>query len=402
MALFNTSPANYSLINTDQVDLVVQSAELRLNDKDYYIEIDTVDTFNSPWFQSNVVSGKGIGTWSVDLTATNAVRDTMQYYWRTVFVDELDIDPRPYANATFTFIRNGTEGWGQTTFDQFKDLELVSLQRDVNTNEWILVGSQTVIEVLAYGGDHPNSASATNSVVNLNDVPFIVPQSGRLCGLNTLNAIAFDKDTGQPYVVLRTPGTFDVDDPLTCGPTPQVINRFPNDVMTDITIQPADSRMRAYVDGVADQDYVLIFSLGTVQFQDFRTDVRDDLGRLGASTATLGGMENGEPMVIFGRKGNPEGSATLVRADVVGGSTVRTDKEIRFDGVINASTDRGTITTIPIGPARAWSTLTHQIVQDPAEDVVTFNVVGVDSDGNETTLSRILHKKNWTSVLLIR
>ncbi len=382
---FNTSPSNYSLISTDQATLVVQSAELRLNDKEYYVEIDTVNSFNSGWFQSNVVSGKGIGTWQVDLTNTNAGRDTVQYYWRTVFVEELELDPRPYATSSFTFIRNGVEGWGQTEFDQFEDLDLVSLQKDEVLNRWILVGSQTNIEVLVYGRDHPNSSSATNTTVNLNNVPFIVPQAGRLCSLNTLNAIAFDKDTGQPYVVLRTDGTFDIDDPLTCGPTPQVINRFTNNVLSDIAILPADSQMKAYVDGVATDDFVLIFTLGTVRFQDFRQDVRDDLGRLGTENI-LGNLQDGEPLVIFGRKDIPEGSATVVRGEPIGGSTVRTDKEVRFTGQINANTDRGSITTIPIGPSVGWGNLSHRINADPIEDVVKFDVIGVDDQGNETTL----------------
>ena len=115
-------------------------------------------------------------------------------------------------------------------------------------------------------------------------------EAGKLCNLNSLNALAFDKDTGQPYVVLRTDGLTDLEDPLTCGPTPQVINHFPDNVLTDIDVLPEDSQMKAYIDGVKDMDYVLMFSLGQLNFQDFRIDVRDDIGRIGASTATLGSM----------------------------------------------------------------------------------------------------------------
>ncbi len=383
---FNTSPAAYALINTNLVELVVQSAELRLNDKQYYIEIDTTTSFNSPWFKSNVVDGKGIGVWSLDISDANMGRDTVQYYWRSVFVDEINEDPRPYANSSFTFIRNGVEGWGQTEFDQFNDLELVSLQRDQVSREWILVGSQTTIQVQVYGKDHPNSSNPANSLVNINDVPFIISQSGRLCGANTLNAIAFDKDTGQPYVVLRTDGVFDIDDPLTCGPTPQVVNTFPNNVLTDITIAPEDSRMKQYVDGVKDEDYVLIFSLDSVALDEFREDVRTDLGRLAAARGDLRQFGKGEPIIIFGRKGFPEGTATIVRAEPIGGAPNRTDKQIIFEGEINASTDRGSISTIPIGPARTWGQLSHKIVSDPVEDVIMFDVIGVDDEGNETTL----------------
>jgi Peptidase family C25 len=383
---FNTFPTSFGIINTDEVALVVQSAELKLNDKEYYVEIDTVNTFNSPWFQSNIISGKGIGIWNVDLTNTNASADTVQYYWRTVFVEELEIDPRPFYNSSFSFIRNGTYGWAQTAFDQFEDLDLVSLQKDEASQNWILVGSETLMELSIFGADHPSSVNPANSVVNINGTPYIVPLAGYLCALNSLNAIAFNKDTGQPYIVLTTDGLLDIDDPLTCGPSPSVINRFPTEVLSDITVLPSDSRMKAYVDGVRDDDYVLVFSLGSVEFQNFREDVRDDLGRIGTSTATLGSMDNGEPIIIFGQKGTPEGSATLVRAEPTGGNDIRTDKEILYSGVIKASTDRGSITSIPIGPASNWKNLYHKIVADPIEDVVNFDVAGVDADGNETIL----------------
>jgi len=391
---FNTSPTSYGIITTNEVSLVVQSAELKLNDKEYYVEIDTVNTFNSPWFKSDIISGKGIGIWNVDLTNTNATADTVQYYWRTVFVEELDIVPRPYFNSSFSFIRNGTFGWAQTDLDQFEDLDLVSLQKDEASQAWILVGSQTTMELNVFGADHPSSSSATNTVVNINNTPFIVSLAGYLCPLHSLNAIAFNKDTGQPYFVLSTDGSLDIDDQLTCGPSPSVINRFPTEVLTDITIIPSESRMRAYVDGVREDDFVLIFSMGRAEFQDFREDVRDDLGRLGVSTATLGGMANGEPIIIFGQKGTPEGVATLIRGEPVGGNEIRTDKEIQYSNVINASTDRGSITTIPIGPASNWSNLHHEIDSDPAEDVVNFDVAGVDIDGNETILFANITQEN--------
>ena len=76
----------------------------------------------------------------------------------------------------------------------------------------------------------------------------------------------------------------------------------------------------------------------------------------------------------------------MVRAEPIGGGDDRTDKDIRFDGQILASTDRGSINTIPIGPASAWGTLYHTIESDPAEDEVHFDVAGVDTEGNETVL----------------
>ncbi len=384
---FNTSPYNYETLQQTEIELVVQSADLKLNDKVFQVELDTTNRFDSPFLQTTTLSGKGIGRWNVSLLPPTT-NDTIQYYWRSVFEDELTEDPVPWSNSTFTYIRDGNEGWGQTEFDQFEDLSLSSLAKAEDADEWIFAGSETDFEIITFGSEHPNGGQPNLMTVEINGQSMFASGSNRTCQPNSINAIAFDKDSGRPYLILRTPGIdFDILDPLNCGVTPQLINRFTDDYLRDIDVLPADDLMTQYVDGMDDGDYGLFFSNGGLNYSAWRSNVFDQLGRVGASVGLLEGTIDGAPLIVFGRKGFPQGTADLVRGVPVGDDdeTAR-QAEISYDNTIFASTDSGTVFSPFIGPASQWGTLYQTVEDDPGEDVWTFEVRGRSLNGDEVVL----------------
>lgn len=383
---FNTSPYAFETISEAQVELVVQSADLKLNDQTFRVQIDTVNTFNSPWLQTNSLDGKGIGRWEIDLLPETTA-DTVRYYWRTVFEGDLSADPIPWTNSTFTFIRNGNEGWGQTTFDQFEDLSLSSLAKDEDTKRWVFAGTQTDIEIRTFGIAHPQGGRPNEMTVEIDGRSMFAAGSNRTCQPNSINAIAFNKDSGRPYLILRTPGIeFDILDPLNCGITPQVINRFTDDYLRDSDVLPGEDLMTQYVNGMDDGDYGLFFSNGGLNYSRWRSNVFTQLGRVGASVGLLEQTENGAPLIIFGRKGFPQGSADLVRGESVGGGDNANQAEISYENTIFASTDSGTVFSPFIGPVSQWGSLFQNIAGDTNEDEWTFEVRGRTQDGTEVTL----------------
>ena len=132
---FNTAPTNFGLINQTTTKIVVQSADLRNNDKSYLVELDTSSTYDSPWKQTTTLSGNGIAEWDVNLLPP-LVNDTIRYYWRSIFQDEIANDPPPWRESTFTYIENGELGWGQTAFGQFDELALDAVAKNnANTTD---------------------------------------------------------------------------------------------------------------------------------------------------------------------------------------------------------------------------------------------------------------------------
>lgn len=378
---FNTAPFNFQIVSNTQVDLVVQSANLRLNDRNFVVEIDTVNTFDSNWKKANTISGKGIATWQVQLVDAS-VSDTVRYYWRSVFEDEQQLETVPWSNATFTYIKDSPRGWAQTEFDQFENLRLSSVSKSETNDTWVFAGTNTTVEVETYGSEHPSGQRASDVVVNVNGQA-IIPANP--CGLSTFNAIAFNKDSGQPYFVLQTDGVFDEDDPLKCGRAPSYINSFTNEALSDVNVDPAQSLMRQYIDGVDNEDFVLMFSVGELRYDTWRTDVRDDLERVGVSRFTLNSLQTGEPYIVYGRKGQVAGQAQEVVGEPIGSNDNARPARITFDASIVASIDSGSVQSPTIGPASAWGRFAKRIDQG-AGDELTFDIVGVASNGTETVL----------------
>lgn len=379
---FNTSPSNFALVNQVSQQLVVQSSNLRLNDKRFVVEFDTVNTFDSQYLQRQVLEGRGIGTWDIDLLPEE-FKDTVRYYWRSVFEEDEAQEEVPWNNSTFTFIRNGQEGWGQTEFDQFEELALSSLQKNEIDQNWVFAGTETLIEVTTFGSDHPDGNRPTSVILDIDGIQQIPANA---CNLRTLNAIAFDKDSGRPYFVLATPGLQDVQDPLKCGRTISIINTFRNEHLADVDVTASESLTRQYMNGVRDEDFVLLFSVGQLTYNQWRSDVFTDLNQIGVATSLFNPVQTGEPIIIFGRKGAPEGSATDIQGEITANEDNARGTRISFETSIAASIDSGTVETSIIGPASDWGRMTKRIFEEGAEDEVTFEVRGVERDGSITVL----------------
>lgn len=383
---FNTAPAPFATIDSTRVKLVVQSADLKFNDKNYRVEIDTSAQFNSPWRQVNLLSGKGIGEWELDLLPASTA-DTVQYYWRSVFEEDLSASPIPWTNSSFTYINNTPEGFGQTEFDQFQELTLSSVAKDPLIDEWVFAGTQTNIEITTFGNQHPNGGNPSAMTVEIDERSMFASGSNRTCAPGSINAIAFDKDNGRPYLILRTPGQdFDILDPLNCGVTPQVINRITDEHLRDVNVTPDNDLLKQYIDGMDNGDYGLFFSNGALNYPVWRANAFEELGRVGASVSGLQQLRSEEPLILFGRKGEPQGSAEQIIGEPVSGGDDAADTEISFQTTIFASTDSGTVFSPLIGPVSAWGQLTKDIALVEGEDEITFEVRGRQFDGTEVVL----------------
>ena len=387
---FNTAPTNFGLINQTTTKLVVQSADLKNNDKTYILELDTAHTFDSPWKQTNTLTGNGIAEWDVTLLPT-LVNDTIQYFWRTIFQDEIADDPKPWRNSTFTYIeKNGDLGWGQTTFDQFNELAFNAVAKDETSKSFVFSGNETRVDITTFGALHPSGGIPLDMTVNLDGRALFALGANQACAPQSINLMAFDKDSGRPYVVLRTPGVeFETQDPLTCGTTPQIINRISGSHMTDINIVPSESLVRQYFDGVNDGDYVLIFSNGQLNYSDWRSTVREDIiNSLNVNTNgdNLGSfVGNGDPLIIFGNK-NSSDFAEVITGVPTGADPDAQRTEISFSTSIIASEDSGSLASPFIGPANQWGRLFKTIEQNLVEDQLVFEVRGSRADGTEDML----------------
>src|SRR5690606_2885751 len=109
-------PYNYSIVNQQDVKLVVSSANAFAESRDYLLEIDTTELFNSPLkVTRNLTSSGGVFEFSPGITFT----DSTVYYWR-VAPSTITGSPK-WNTSSFVYLPNSEPGFNQShLYQHFK------------------------------------------------------------------------------------------------------------------------------------------------------------------------------------------------------------------------------------------------------------------------------------------
>ena len=374
----NIFPYDYSIVVGTQEQLVAQATDILGDTRQFLFELDTVSNFNSPVRQTTSISGKGVAVWEVDLFTNFIKKDSTVFFWRSKFAEVQPGEEDEWSSYSFTYIENGPEGWAQKSLDQLLQNSANGIEYNPDSKKWEFRKYETTIQATTYGANHPEK-SYTDVMLQLNGIPYIY--NTRYCTSNSINAIAFDEVTTNPYLVLQF-GKYDILDRRSCGRQPQSINNFLNS-----EIIGSENYLVQYIDAVQTGDYVLIFSIGNLAYSSWPQAVKDKLLEIGASSATLSSLSDGDPYIILGRKGGSEGTAIEILADPASGIPAD-QQEIQLADIITGQATSGTILTGTIGPSREWYTFFNRIsgIDDPFNDRYYFQIDGIDQNMNESLL----------------
>lgn len=374
----NLFPYNYSIVDISPEQLVVQATDILGDARQFLFELDTIPGFNSPVRQNFSISRKGIAIWDADLFQNFSKVDSTVFFWRSKFADVLPGEEDSWSSYSFLFIENGPEGWAQKSVHQLLENNYDGLTYDPGSNQWEFATYETTLQTTTYGANHPEK-TYMDVTLQLNGIPYIY--NTRYCTSNSINAIAFDDVTTNPYLVMRF-GQYDILDRRSCGRQPQAINNFLNNEITG-----SQDYLTQYIDAVKPGDHVLIFSIGNVLFSSWSQEIKDKLLEIGASSAILDNLNDGDPYIILGIKGAPEGSAIEITADASSG--IPTDEqEIDLSEMINGFATSGEIASVKIGPSNTWYTFYNQVsgIDDPVNDQYSFQIFGVNQSNEETLI----------------
>ncbi|GAA0890712.1 hypothetical protein GCM10009122_03910 [Fulvivirga kasyanovii] len=368
----NLYPVNYSIVSSQPVELLVQATDILTDSRDFVIEIDTVKTFNSPFKKQNTINSKLLASWQVSLLPDVAANDSVVYFWRSKFAQAGEDENEEWAVSSFIYIKDGPEGWSQSKFAQYDENELNGLDRDEFSKELVYKESDIDVYVKTYGSANP--AGVYDISVKLNGTEYIIA-NGRPCRDNTLNILAFDKSSTIPYPAIP----FIITDSRTCGRLPQVINSF-----TRSEFEIGDENLLTCIDNINEGDSVIIFTIGNPQFSLWSAAVKTKLEEIGASTANINALADGEPYMLFGKKGAPAGSAAEIKATIAPAN----EQEIELDENITGIYSDGMMYSTLIGPATQWQSLLSNVTisELPQTDVYGIDVYGVNSAGDELLL----------------
>jgi hypothetical protein len=367
----NLFPGNFSIVHTAVVDLSWQATDLLSGKRSFVVEVDTAYTFNSPYKKQFTIEGTVLARQALSMLAA----DTLVYYWRTKLAEPLAGENDAWTTTSFTYIKDGPEGWAQVDFPQYLENAAEGLVPDAVARQLGFRKTITPFTVRNMGGNYPGGTAQTVSV-KIGGAEYNLFTQGFYCRMNTLNLIAFDRRSTVPY--LGVPFTWRNRAGRACGREPWVINSFVYyDMVTDHT-----GDLIRYIDNIPVGDSVLLYTMGDPLYQLWPAAAKAKLSELGLSLAQVEAYQLGEPMIAVGRKGLAPGTAKVYR---VTGSPAN-QQALEVNGTMTGGYTSGNMQTALIGPAVDWNSFVFDRAALDAADVAVADILGVKVNGEAVSL----------------
>ncbi|SKC88676.1 putative type IX secretion system sortase PorU2 [Ohtaekwangia koreensis] len=363
----NLFPSNFSIVHTKDLPLSFQTSDLLSNEREFIVELDTVNTFDSQFKKTFTIKGTVLGRQTIALIEA----DTLAYYWRTKLSQPLAGESDAWTLSTFTYIDNGPEGWAQVHFPQYLTNTTEGLVQDAALRKLNFKETVTSLDIKIFGSAY--GATYLDYSYKIGGAEYNLYRQGYVCRSNTINLIAFDKRSTSPYVGI--PFKWYNSGLRSCGRSPWVINSF---YYTEMITNNNDD-IRTYVDNIAEGDSVVLFNLGDAYYQNWPAAAKTKLGELGISVTQIDALVPGEPVVIFGKKGTAPGTAKFIRTS----GTPANKQVLTVSGTITGGYTSGTMESKLIGPAKEWESFIANTRNVESQDAMSFDILGIKLNGEE-------------------
>ncbi|MEO6404036.1 MAG: C25 family cysteine peptidase [Ferruginibacter sp.] len=373
-------PANFSIVNNQNITFYANTANPLSVNRQYVMEIDTTELFNSTFKKTYNKAGAG---GIVDFLPTNLTfADSTVYYWRVAMVPT-GSNQFIWNSFSFIFLPNGGTGFNQSHYYQ----HLKSTYTNINLNANRQFSFSIVPRTLTINtGLYPFYGSDKINVYRDFD---LLDNYG--CRYNSLQFYVYDSTTLLPWEnhnVSATNARFG-SYPI-CFRDPRKFFEFP---YTD----PAFRKNAIdFFDSIPNGMYVSITNLGfTSTNTSFINDWKSDTATLGSGNSLyhklksigftqIDSFYHNLPFLYFFRKGNSSFTPTQVIGP--GDSSYISQA---FTMPTTATT--GTIESVTYGPSLKWNAMHWRgSSNDPGPgDTVKVAVYGVQYNGNATLLATV-------------
>ncbi len=363
-------PYKFAIIPTDTITLKASTVNALATARNYIFQIDTTDTFDSPFMKQTVVNAPGgVVKWNANITNGFNFTDSTVYFWR---VSPDSVSPTSgylWRESSFQYIQN-RKGWEQAHLFQFKEdgYQYVKLNRVTREFDF----ANDVIDIFCQTGIFPYTNwydilyKINGSSVSVWTCLF--PRSGFTFAI--FNAATGVSETS--YLVGGGLGQY--------GDYHCVSNSYQAFEFFDDTPAWRDT-LADFLNGLPPGTRVLGFSEMYGQYSQYEPYVNNAFKDIGVNDMLS--LQDSTPTIIWGIKGAAPGTAT----EVVGTSITST---INLSTSFPTSWNEGYIASPIIGPAQSWGSLhwrQHTNDGTYTEDSIVVRVIGIDNAGNEAVLA---------------
>lgn len=382
-------PYEYAIVNTQNVSLFAATVNPLAIAKNYVLELDTTQKFNSPFKITQLVNSIG-GT--IKFMPTVVLSDSTVYYWR-VASGAVTVNTK-WLTSSFIYINNGADGYNQSHYYQYKNDVQNGIIIDSNSYKFSFENKQRKLQIRTglfpfYDWDQIN--------VNVDNTQ--LDQYG--CRYRSLQIMVYDSLTLSPWKNTTVAGSGLYGSWPVCSGTTRNFFEFP--------YYDSSYRRKAvdFLNTIPKGLYVSITNLGwnfdTNYFIDkWKGDSLNagsgntlwhkfkqlGLGKIDSFTKNI-------PFCFLFKKGD---TTNFIPRQIVGAEN---NSYINQTFLLDGKQSDGSITSPWMGPVYNW----YNFKWKEAENIATslqkrFEIIGKDINGNEALLTTIYNAKD-TSISFI-
>ena len=336
-------PANFAVVGSNQVELVASAFfASEAGELGYIFEIDTTLSFSSPLLNR---SGTVMGSpYFISWNPPISFQDSTVYFWR---VRLSDVEPLVWRQSSFTYLPNNS-GWAQGNAFQFSSNPVEEVSIDLSTEQWKFDPQAVQISlVVRPGGLYTyliNNAFVSDGALtayNRNSVLYNVFDQ------NTVKSVYDDQFLGGGLHAADMPGEL--------------------------------HKLKVAIQNTRHGDYFLLGSNRNPFVDTWDEETFTLLKDIGVSD-NIRLLQNGDPFVLFGRKGYPNSAIEIYRPN--------SGNSLELEQLLFTQKDSGLIQSPLIGPALKWNKLfwKWRSIDIAPQENVKITLKGVDPEIRDSVL----------------
>ncbi len=376
-------PYNFAIINVANQKLYASTANPFSLAKDYVMEIDTTELFNSSLKVSRTVNSVG-GV--IEFDPAFSYTDSTVYYWRVALKPASNL-PADYHwnNSSFIYMANSSVGSNQSHYYQHLYSDTLNIKLDAS-RQWKFASVVNFIE--SKSGVFPTAANkADDFTASVNGSEF----SRSACGISTIVFNVLDPISLKPWLNIMgtSVGRFGSDS--VCG-----IDRIANFQYNILDQNKRKSAMNL-LDSVPDNFIVIARNVsGTNPASNtYAADWQADTTAFGINNSLYHRLKSQgfvlidsfyrpRSFIFMYQKNNPAFGPTFVLSKGIYDAIDLSHNQITPDTL-------GYITSPKFGPALQWKEMHWRgtSLEPNSPDNPTVQIIGIDSLGNSTTLFNV-------------
>ncbi len=375
-----TAPYDFSIVNQQNITYYASTANPVGGQRQYVMEVDTTELFNSPFKKSYNANGAG---GIIQFTPANITfTENTVYYWRTATVPT-GTGNYIWNSSSFIYLSAGGTGFNQSHYYQHLKSAFSGIRYTTNRQ-------------------FDFESSNKNLLINTGLYPYFVNEKILVsldgnqinrygCKYSSLQFVVLDEQTLEAWK------NYDV------SPTEAMYHSWPlceqaadgSRNMFEFPYNTLDYRKKAmdFIDAIPNNMYVVVTNLGRADNNtSFIADWQADQATLGPGNSLyhklkglgftqLDSFYRNIPFAFFFKKG----SSTFAPVQSVGTAP---DSYISQPVTLVGKNVSGTITSPLFGPAKSWDEFHWRgaPLESTPGDSLSFDIIGVTSTGIETPL----------------